>query len=297
NCGLLLAPPQVHSPPALPHPQPQSAGTRPRAVRPLEVGRASTRVGSMPLPWPVGAATGSFGGAAEGLPACDGRLLVVKGSSLGLAADGTLKRSRARDTSTRPERCVEAICSSGSSGRTQESSSARLMRLPLGASPRSTSRLMSRPATPETVAAAKLVPEARQRPPPTHAPGTAVPGASTPWGRCPGPQLLLMRGAPSSPCAPTASTPGTDAGMVSQAQPWLPAAATTSTSRALACCRASLSSCDSDRPSACWEALMLMMLAPLSSALRMPAASSSCVQMGWAPSAPARKMGMEATVH
>ena len=37
--------------------------------------------------------------------------------------------------------------------------------------------------TPETVAAAKLVPEARQRPPPTQAPGTSRPGAMTPYAR------------------------------------------------------------------------------------------------------------------
>ncbi len=54
------------------------------------------------------------------------------------------------------------------------------MRDPLGCRPASTSALMSRPATPETMAAAKLVPEARHSPPPTHAPGTSRPGAVTP---------------------------------------------------------------------------------------------------------------------
>ena len=85
--------------------------------------------------------------------------------------------------------------------------------------PRSSSALIKRPATPETVAAAKLVPEARQSPPPTQAPGTSRPGASTPCARWLGPQLLDRSGAPSASWAPTASTPATEAGIVSQAQP------------------------------------------------------------------------------
>jgi len=78
---------------------------------------------------------------------------------------------------------------------------------------------MRSPATPDTVAAAKLVPEARQRPPPTHTPGTSLPGAIIPCVRWLGPQLLDTSGAPLLSCAPTASTPATEAGIVSQAQP------------------------------------------------------------------------------
>ena len=72
---------------------------------------------------------------------------------------------------------------------------------------------------PETKAAAKLVPDARQSPPPTQAPGTWTPGATMPWVRWLGPQLLLRSGMPSTSWAPTARTPGTEAGSASHAQP------------------------------------------------------------------------------
>ena len=181
----------------------------------------------------------------------------------------------ARATSSLPARWVEAISTWSGAGAALESSRALRMRRPLGLMPRSRSALISRPATPETIAVAKLVPVARHSPPPTQAPGTLLPGAMTPCARCPGPQLLDSSGLPVSLCAPTANTPATEAGMVSQAQPWLPAAATTSASQLAAACRASLRACESDNRSVCWEALILMMLACRSSAVRMPAASSS----------------------
>jgi hypothetical protein len=89
----------------------------------------------------------------------------------------------ARATFKRPASWVEAISIWSSLGGAQEASRIFLTFAPLGFSPRSASTLMSNAATPETIAAAKLVPDARQTPPPTQAPGMSLPEAVTPWLR------------------------------------------------------------------------------------------------------------------
>ncbi|XXY24308.1 hypothetical protein WMF15_28675 [Sorangium sp. So ce233] len=81
-----------------------------------------------------------------------------------------------------------------------------------GASPRWSCRLMSSAATPVTMGAAQLVPLRRQMPPPGRAPSMFSPGASTPCSCRTPPWLLKSSGRPSSPIAPTASTPGWDEG-------------------------------------------------------------------------------------
>ena len=154
------------------------------------------------------------------------------------------------------------------------------MRRPLGLMPRSTSTLISRPAMPETVAVAKLVPVARHRPPPTQAPGTLLPGAMMPCVRWPGPQLLDSSGAAGVVVRADREHAGhrgrngvAGAALVAggghhqhiggRRRPARPAQVV---ARA-------------DSRSACCEALILMMLACRSRALRMPAAKSSCVQI------------------
>lgn len=151
-------------------------------------------------------------------------------------------------------------------------------------------------ATPDTTAVAKLVPLPRHTPPPTQAPGTAMPGASKP-SRWPGPQLLDGSGRSASSWAPTARTPGTEAGMKSHAQPWLPAAATTRASRAAAACSAALRRDDRASASPTWAALMLTTWAPSESAFSMASARASCEQWTCPPASGSSKIGMAKAVH
>ena len=94
--------------------------------------------------------------------------------------------------------------------------------------PRRTCKLINRAATPETTAAAILVPPITAVPPPRAAPTIPTAGARIPCSRYFIPQLLKSKGDLSSSIAPTASTEGKAPGIWRHSQPSLPAALTIS---------------------------------------------------------------------
>ena len=171
------------------------------------------------------------------------------------------------------------------------------IRGPFGGRPCLSCILISKPAIPETIAVAQLVPPRTSTRLCGSAPRTFWPIASNPWPLYWLPQLLVSKGTPPTVAAPTARTDGCDAGTWRQSHPSFPAAATMSAPLDSHPSITSLRSRWGVPEAVNSPPLILIMLAPRSKASVIACARSSWEHLMVAPSSESSNIGMTKPEH